>query len=137
MSKGKIIMKKITKLFISCLLALLLAVLSPLGAVAKAAESSGAKNDGKYISEVRVGMGKTAEDAAAALAGYKILSDNGSPVDLNQNAGGGVFSKGNKVIYLGYKTTDDAEDAITDLAVMNMKGSYSVAEYEALFEKSR
>ena len=127
-------MKKISKLFISCLLALLLAVLTPLSAFAKAEENSGAKNDGKYISEVKIGMGEDEAKAAAALAGYAILSDENGPVDLNHGAGGGFGSKGDKVVYLGYKTTDDPDDAITDLAVMNMKGGYSVQEYEVLFE---
>ena len=56
----------------------------------------------EYISEVKVGMAKNASDAAAALTGYKILSDErGNPVDLNKNAGGGWGSKGDKVVYLG------------------------------------
>ncbi len=89
----------------------------------------------EYISEVKIGMGKKAPEAAAALEGYKILTDeNGKRVDLNQNAGGGLGSKGEKCIFLGYKTTTDRSEAISDLALMNMKGGYSVQEYEALME---
>ena len=89
----------------------------------------------EYISEVKIGMGMNATTAKSALAGYKILSDeNGNPVDLNQNAGGGWGSKGEKVVFLGYKTTTDKEEAITDLALMNMKGGYSVEEYDYLME---
>ena len=89
----------------------------------------------EYISEVKIGMGKDGNAAKAALSGYKILSDDkGNPVDLNQKAGGGFASKGEKVVYLGYKTTADRNDAITDLALMNMKGGYSVQEYDALMK---
>ncbi len=89
----------------------------------------------EYISEVKIGMGKEAKDAAAALEGYKILSDeSGNPIDLNQKAGGGWGSKGEKVVYLGYKTTTKRSEAITDLALMNMKGGYSVPDYDALME---
>ena len=38
-------------------------------------------------------------------------------------------------MYLGYRITKDRSDAITDLALMNMKGGYDVAEYDALMEK--
>ncbi len=88
----------------------------------------------EYISEVKIGMGKDESAAAAALEGYKILKSGDQNVDLNQDAGGGWGSKGDKVVYLGYKTTTDKTEAITDLALMNMKGGYSVQEYEALME---
>ena len=88
-----------------------------------------------YISEVKVGAGESGLEAASALEGYIILSDDsGNPVDLNNDAGGGWGSKGDRVVYLGYKTTTDRKDAITDLAVMNMNGGYNVQEYEILME---
>ena len=126
-------MKKRFLTGIACLLALLLAALSPLTVFAKAAEDT--SDGGKYISEIRIGMGKDEATAAAALAGYSILSENGNNVDLNQSAGGGWGSKGEKVVYLGYKTTDDISEAVTDLALMNMKGGYSVEDYDILFEQ--
>ncbi|MBR6702828.1 MAG: hypothetical protein IKI78_06765, partial [Clostridia bacterium] len=58
----------------------------------------------------------------------------GNPVDLNKDAGGGMGSKGEKVVYLGYKTTTDRKEAVTDLALMNMKGGYSVEDYDTLME---
>ncbi|MBR6360228.1 MAG: hypothetical protein IKS04_00400, partial [Clostridia bacterium] len=89
----------------------------------------------EYISEVKIGMGKKAADAKAALNGYKILSDaKGNPIDLNNDAGGGWGSKGEKVVYLGYKTTADRKEAVTDLALMNMKGGYSTKDYDTLME---
>ena len=88
----------------------------------------------EYISEVRIGVGKTMEEAEKSLEGYTILKNGESNADLNQKAGGGMGSQGERVVLLGYKTTTDKSDAITDLAVMNMKGGYDVKEYEALFD---
>ncbi len=120
-------MKHLSKILVALVLALVMAATLPAQVFADAAP--------EYISEVKIGMGKEAKDAKAALEGYKILSDEkGNPVDLNQKAGGGLGSKGEKVVYLGYKTTTDRKDAVTDLALMNMKGGYSVQEYEALME---
>ena len=113
---------------LSVMLALVMAVLPSLQAAAEGSQD-------KYISEVRIGVGKTAEEAAASLDGYTILQSNRKDADLNQSAGGGIGSKGDRVVYLGYKTTNDKADAITDLAVMNMKGGYSVKDYEVLMEQ--
>ena len=91
-----------------------------------------------YISEVRVGMGSTSEEAAKELLeeGFTIIKgDDGKYADLNEKAGSNsVMKKGkkNRIVYIGYKTTDDPKKAITDLAVMNMNGGYSVQDYETL-----
>ncbi len=118
---------KIIKIMISVLLAALFVSLAPAQVFAD--------SQVEYIAEVKIGMDKDASDAAAALEGYTILKDgDGNYADLNNNAGGGFGSKGDKVVYLGYKTTTDRSEAITDLAVMNMKGGYSVEDYEVLME---
>jgi hypothetical protein len=124
-------MKK--RLFI-IVLSVILAAVFAAQPTAKAASET-AENHKEYISEVKIGVGKTADEAARSLDGYTILSDNGKNVDLNQGAGGGIGSKGERVVYLGYKTTTDRSEAITDLAVMNMKGGYSVKDYELLMEQ--
>ena len=85
-----------------------------------------------YISEVKVFAG---DYSAAQKEGYTLLKDGNTPVDLNQDAGGGLASKGEKAVYLGYKTTKNRKEAITDLALMNMKGGYDVKEYEALYQR--
>ena len=83
-------------------------------------------------------MGETSEEASAELLaeGFTILKeDGGSYSDLNFEAGTkSGMKKGptQKVVYLGYKTTDNPKEAITDLAVMNMNGGYSVEDYEVL-----
>ncbi|MBO4893669.1 MAG: hypothetical protein J5562_01985 [Clostridia bacterium] len=85
----------------------------------------------EYISEVKIYEGSY---STAKAEGFTILcGEDGKPVDLNQGSGSNnVGAKGDKAVYLGYKTTTDREDAITDLALMNMKGGYSVEEYDAL-----
>ena len=113
-------MKKLSTI-IAILMAAIMATLLPVQVFADARP--------EYISEIKIGMGKDAAEAKEALDGYTILD-----ADLNQNAGGGWGSKGEKAVYLGYKTTTDKNDAITDLALMNMKGGYDVAEYEALMK---
>ena len=122
-------MKKFLIVAIALLLALLAAFQQPVQVIA-------ANADEKYISEIRLGVGKKAEEALAALDGYEILKgDDGKPVDLNKNAGGGVGSKGDRVVYLGFLRTSNKAEAITDLAVMNMKGPYSTTDYDALMGK--
>ncbi len=95
-----------------------------------------AAGETKYISEIKVGMDKTEEGAAKSLLddGFTILKDdNGNNADLNKGAGSDdTMGRGQKVVYLGYKTTNDPTFAITDLAVMNMRGGYSIKDYEAL-----
>ena len=97
-----------------------------------------AAGETRYISEVRVGIGKTEDEAKSELlsGGYTILSKDGKYADLNYEAGSKdpTMGRGQKIVYLGYKTTTDAKEAITDLAVMNMRGGYSIKDYEELME---
>ena len=82
-----------------------------------------AANNGKYVSEVYVAYGKNADEAK------KTLSDKGfTPVEGNLNDGGKTYAM------MGYKTTDNIRDSITDLAVMNMHGDYSVEDYKKLLK---
>ena len=109
-----------------------------------AAES---KDGGKYISEIRIGMGSTPDQAKNELeeGGYTILKDDtGNYADLNVDAGSkSLLKEGptDKIVYLGYKTTSDPEQAITDLAAINMgvddsSRPYSVDDYNVLMEKA-
>ena len=122
-------MKKTSTILIALILAALTALLLPAQVFADSTSE-------KYISEIKIGVDKKADKAAAALEGYEILKgDDGKPVDLNKDAGGGVGSKGNRVVYLGFKRTSDRSKAVSDLAVMNMKGGYKTQDYELLMEK--
>ena len=118
-------MKRLSITLTAILLAILFAVTSSVQVV-------GAASGAEYISEVKVFMAKEEADAKSALQseGYTLLDCN-----LNQDAEGGVGSKGKKATYLGYKTTTNSKEAITDLAVMNMKGGYSTEDYESLMDQ--
>ena len=84
----------------------------------------------EFISDVALVYKDTVEEARAAIAGtdWKLLEH-----DLNANADL-WFDDG---VYLVYKTTTNVEEAITDLRVMDMYGSYSTANYEQRLEESR
>ncbi|WP_405357515.1 hypothetical protein [Ruminococcus sp.] len=119
--------KSILVLTLSIMMAVIMTLMP---SVQVAAEQ--AKDQGEYIAEVKVGVGETAEEAEKALDGYTSLKEGNQNVDLNEKAGGGIGSDGDRVVYLGYKTTHEISEAVTDLAVMNMKGGYSVRDYEML-----
>ena len=97
-----------------------------------------AAGETRYISEVKVGMDKTEAGAVKELLeeGFTILSKDGKYADLNEDAGSKdpTMGRGQKKVYLGYKITNDPTQAITDLAVMNMRGGYSIRDYESLME---
>ena len=86
-----------------------------------------ASSKSTYIKDVVLSYGKTAAEAKAWLTenGYEILD-----YDLNEDADD-TFST-SRAVYLGYTTTDNAEEAITDMRLMNMKGGYSVQDYQML-----
>ena len=85
-----------------------------------------------YIADVMVGMGETADEAKNALTG-----EGFTVFDKNLNEGAGSALKTEKFVYLGYRTTTDVNEAITDLAVMNMNGGYSFSDYAVLMDKYR
>ena len=102
------------KVIVALVLTLTTITLVPINTVAAA-------NSGKYVSEVFVAYGKNAD------AAKKVLNDKGyTPVEGNLNDGGKTYAM------MGYKTTDDIRDSITDLAVMNMDGKYSTTEYSEI-----
>ena len=118
--------------FVAAALSAVMIMLPPMQVMAAETEPVTAT---EYISEVRIGVGKTMEEAEKSLEGYTILKNGDNNADLNEKAGGGMGSQGERVVLLGYKTTTDRSEAVTDLALMNMKGGYSVSDYEALMEK--
>lgn len=144
----KEMMKRITAV---CMTFVILSV-TPLNDISQKAISQprtarAAESDGKYISEVRIGMGETDEEAKKELeeGGYTILKDeSGNYADLNEGAGSkSIFKKGanDKKVYLGYKTTSDPKEAITDLAAINMgvddnSRPYSTEDYNVLMKKA-
>ncbi len=81
----------------------------------------------RYISELILCSAASADEAEAKLKeqGYKLLtSDN-----LNENLSDGM--------YLGYKSTANPDEAITNISAMNMQGKYSFSDYEILMQKMK
>ena len=118
-------MKKLfTKFVTFSLVAALLIACSP---TALAAPSRN-KGNVKYLSEVALIEAISDDEAQKALTELK-KEENGGFTDmitLDLNKGG------QKKVYLVYKTSTNVDDAITDLAVMNMEGDYSMGNYEQL-----
>ena len=122
-------MKRLIPVIIAVTMAFVMALMNPMETLASNSNSA------VYISEFKVGMGKNASTAEAALEGYTIITDSsGKKVDFNDNAGGGWGSKGDKVVYIGYKTTSNRNEAITDIGLMNMKGGYKTNDYDVLMD---
>ncbi len=85
-----------------------------------------ARGKGKYVSEVYVAYGKDDYEAR------KTLENKGyTPVEGNLNDGGKTYAM------MGYKTTDNIRDSITDLAAMNMRGDYSVEDYKTQLKQQK
>ena len=104
---------KFAKIITALVLTLTFVMLLPLQTV------SAAGNNGIYVSEVYVAYGKDANEAKNTLTGKGF-----TPVDGNLNDGGKTYAM------MGYKVTNNIRDSITDLAVMNMNGDYSVEDYK-------
>ncbi len=133
----------IKKRFTAAIMAFVMVFVVTLGKAAPASATDKKKEGSTlYISEVKIGMGETEDEAKKELEaeGYTILKDEkGKLADLNVDAGSNSALKegaNDKIVYLGYKTTDNAYDAITDLAVMNMKGGYSLEDYNILMQQT-
>ena len=92
----------------------------------------------EYISDIRLWEGYSEESAlyGYGIENYTILKyENGKVVNLNEKAGSDEEkAKGQIFVALGYKTTKNKDEAITDIALMNMKGGFSVHDYDMLME---
>ncbi len=117
-------MKKFLSALISVVLAITLCVTTCTSAFA--ATFSGKE----YVKEMIISYGKTEDEAK------KWLTDNDYEViDNNLNDGADDLLSTKRAVYVGYKTTKNADEAITDMKVMNMKGGYSVQDYEMILEE--
>ena len=115
------------KTIVALVLTLTLIALVPMHTVAAA------KNNGKYVSEIYVAYGKDLD------AAKQVLTDKGfTPIERKYDTDyNNINQEGKTVVMLGYKTTDNIRDSITDLAVMNMRGDYSVEDYKMLLKSEK
>ena len=93
----------------------------------------------QYLSEVIISYGRTDAEAKNWLTqnGYKVVNQN-----LNEGGEGGsdTFSwlglaSERRSVYLGFKTTTNPDEAITDMKIMNMNGGYSYEAYEKVLQE--
>ena len=118
-------LKKLFRGAVSAFLAVAIAVTTCTSAMAASSKAT-------YIKDVIISYGSTEDEAKNWLTenGYEILDYN-----LNEGADDLISSK--RAVYLGYTTTEDAEEAVTDMKLMNMKGGYSVQDYQMLLEEQK
>lgn len=78
----------------------------------------------EYLSELRVCVAATWEEAAEVLraAGYEVVGQ-----DLNEGSGTGVTA-----VCLGYRTTTDSSNALTDIAMLNMNLTFGYTDAAAI-----
>ena len=115
--------------FLSAIISVILALTLCIGTCTSAFAASSGK---KYVKEVILSYGNTADEAK------KWLTDNDYEVlDNNLNDGADDTFSTKRAVYLGYKTTDKADEAITDMKVMNMNGGYSVQDYQMLLSEQK
>ena len=116
-------MKNATKRIFSLILALALFFCATVSTYA--AE----KSEKLYLSDLRIIYAQSYNEAVEILKGsafedYYIFNSN-----LNENTG-------KKGVWLAFKTTTDIEDAITDIAVMQMDGGYREGNYQEMIKQS-
>ena len=131
-------MNRIKKGLAAVLTAAMVVGLSAAAGVPAQAFAEETSGEGKYVSEVFIAHAKTEKEAT------KWLEKNGwEPVKGDFNAGKASFWDDNKVqdqnvaAVMGIRRTNDKNDAITDMAVMNMKGGYSLPDYAKLLDDKK
>lgn len=131
-------MNRIKKGLAAVLTAAMVVGLSAAAGVPAQAFAEETSGEGKYVSEVFIAYAKTEKEAT------KWLEKNGwEPVKGDFNAGKASFWDDNKVqdqnvaAVMGIRRTNDKNDAITDMAVMNMKGGYSLPDYAKLLDDKK
>ncbi len=113
-------LKKSLRACVTVILALTICVTTCINAFAASAKAS-------YISDIVLCSAASSKEAETKLReqGYKLLTSD----SLNNYLPEGM--------YLGYKSTANPDEAITDISAMNMNGRYSFSDYEILLEKMK
>ena len=116
-------MTKITKRIISLMLTLCLLFLATVPTFAADEE------DEEYLCDLRIVYADDLDEATsiledADLEGYHVFSAN-----LNENTG-------KKGVWLAFQTSTNIEDAITDIAIMQMDGGYNEGNYQEMIKQS-
>ena len=112
-------MKTLKKVF-AVFLAVVIGITASVNAFAASAKKT-------YISDIVAITADTPNKAEALLikAGYKMVKNS----NVNSTLKTGV--------YIGYKETSDPDEAVTDIAAMNMTGKFSYSDYKRIMENNR
>ena len=114
---------KNSKIAVALVLALIFTLQLPINAFAS---SDGASGGSVYVSDVYIAYGNSAEEASGTLEAKGFI-----PLDGNLNEYGDTY------VMMGYKTTDNIRDSVTDIAVMNMDGGFSVEDYRNMINQQK
>ena len=111
---------KAVKKILSVVLSAVIGITASVNAFAASAKKT-------YISDIVAVTSDSEKRAEAAFikAGYKMLKD------------GNVNSTLKTGVYLGYKETENPDEAITDIAAMNMTGKFSYSDYKRIMENNK
>ena len=107
----------------------MIAAILVIATVCSLAVPAFAAGNEEYICELRLIYAEDYDEAKEIIAEgefkeYKVLNEN-----LNENS--------DEIgVWLAYKTTTNIEDAITDLAIMQMNGGYSDGNYQEMIKQS-
>ena len=111
------------KIAVSVILALVMGFIAAAGYFNAAVRAE--QTAERYLSQVRV---YTAQSEAQARALCE--ADGFIPVEGNLNEGSGYDA-----VILGYKTTDDADEALTDVRMMQMTSGFSSLNYSEVISR--
>ena len=95
------------------------------GVTPEVKEAQAARNTGKYVSDIVISYASSKKKAEQELGSDYIV------LDKNFNDG----MSGNS--WIGYTTTDDEDEAITDIKAMPMDGKYSTSDYKTLLKNQK
>jgi hypothetical protein len=89
-----------------------------------------AKSEEIYLSELRIVYANSYDEAKQVLTSSKL--EDYQIFNENLNNGSGEVG-----VWLAYKTTTNIEDAITDIAIMQMGGGYSEGNFQEMIKASK
>ena len=102
-----------------------LTVTSVCGGIRVQREAKAVESKGKYVKDIVISYASSKEKAEKELGSdYTVLDKN-----FNDGMSGDSW--------IGYSTTDDADEAIKDIKAMPMDGKYSTSDYEVLLKNQR
>lgn len=96
--------------------------------------------DQVYFMTDSFGQNKEVASKKNADFEYKIIKDNnGKNQDFNEGTyGDGESSRGKELpVFLGYATTDNANEAITDIATLSMNSAYVQIDYKGVLNNNK